>query len=1073
MVNLVIFLYQLFRFIKNMSTNNLYPRYFILVIFCFCWTSVTWSQEVYLNEPIGPFILTAPPVIPAAPEKIFDFYMPQESAHRDLAIYVKCNQKPITVIGIFLNNVLVTNLELSNLQGFDGWAVLPSNFVKAGFNTLGFALVRGMENPVASVEFMSHKAIHQSLTGLPTLTTTYLLEPRINTIYDWTNNQVNVWCVLGGANMQLVNNASGTLQVGGRSYPFQYVNNSPVVDNPAKLINKGLLGWYLATIPMSELSAGNNPARIYFTAPEAEPMQRWVSLYRVHDSWREGSISINSASLPDKSGRIQTIRMAFPFRETMLDSSVVPYTFDVVLPTGNNLNAAFLNTLIPSTGDGNYEFNHLVEWIDNVHGLGGAVYLAPQTGKNLAASYDGYLYHFAVDGYSVYEDGVWDPVVIPGGAWDQWLNIGNMMGLYSSAAYGKVRLSGSEKQDLVDDVRYRTQFMAKGEQWGLTMKIGNREIGETAGLKVGEQQQIQIHIQAVSAIQEVRLISNEKGKVGEVVQSWTPAKASVSLSYPMTANLNSYYRLYARDKAGNELYGLPIFVAVRPSEKSEVIARIGEPAFPSTLPNTFPNEIVTSFTTNQSTLKVPVLFGAGKTQRVQLDFTPQTTGNYIVEVGVDPLADVDSLTALFSTGKFLVFKLNGVKMGTHRSYVSINDANNELTPMLVPVRISLGQLMAGSLYQLEISSDAGGDGIVATYFYLYKSGFKTESLVDTHCHGRNEKKLSRTLGFNYINTGEKGYTSNFIGNRSTLAELSDEMMLLEYAGEANNAFGTCHISMVFINPTASNIGWYNRKRDEDTQAVALAMDGLGILNHPDADRLYGWYLNEYQWGTSELQFHGFGGWDMIGGHFGWSEQQWKTITLAEQLNGYGSYGRFNGSAETESTPELRWNEQLDLFVSHNRRAPIFGVAATDVNTDPKGAHNKTHSVGTYLLAPDHTMESYESALKMGNSIMSGNLYSRMIVTVEDANGNFYCPGNEITGPAPYTVHIEAWSPKPYTKIRILDGNGVVQETTVNARYIKQTYILDHLPPIYWFRILLRGDDPRTSALTNPFFRAQY
>ena len=43
------------------------------------------------------------------------------------------------------------------------------------------------------------------------------------------------------------------------------------------------------------------------------------------------------------------------------------------------------------------------------------------------------------------------------------------------------------------------------------------------------------------------------------------------------------------------------------------------------------------------------------------------------------------------------------------------------------------------------------------------------------------------------------------------------------------------------------------------------------------------------------------------------------------------------------------------------------------------------------------------------------------------------------------------------------------EAAVSGHYIKQEIVLRELPPLYWFYVLVRGDEVRTTALSNPFF----
>ena len=69
----------------------------------------------------------------------------------------------------------------------------------------------------------------------------------------------------------------------------------------------------------------------------------------------------------------------------------------------------------------------------------------------------------------------------------------------------------------------------------------------------------------------------------------------------------------------------------------------------------------------------------------------------------------------------------------------------------------------------------------------------------------------------------------------------------------------------------------------------------------------------------------------------------------------------------------------------------------------------------------------------------------------------------------YKLHVETWSPKPLTRIRIVDPRGVREEAHVNARYVTQDTVLESLPPAYWFYVFVRGDESRTTALSNPFF----
>jgi hypothetical protein len=192
------------------------------------------------------------------------------------------------------------------------------------------------------------------------------------------------------------------------------------------------------------------------------------------------------------------------------------------------------------------------------------------------------------------------------------------------------------------------------------------------------------------------------------------------------------------------------------------------------------------------------------------------------------------------------------------------------------------------------------------------------------------------------------------------------------------------------------------------------------------------------------------------------------LTLFELFNGLDGHGRMAGRSEAQTPAEVHWHDELNRYVDGQRNAPVFAVAGSDVKTffsDQQDGY-----VGNYVEAARFDRPAIESATLAGRLTVAGAAHVRLLLSVTDAEGNIYLPGNRIVGPGPYRLHVEAWCPKPLTHMRIVDPGGVKESFSIDSqKYFVRDVKLDSLPPLYWFYVLVRGDDTRTTAISNPMF----
>ena len=546
--------------------------------------------------------------------------------------------------------------------------------------------------------------------------------------------------------------------------------------------------------------------------------------------------------------------------------------------------------------------------------------------------------------------------------------------------------------------------------WTLEVDLAGAGPGGIASLVFGESAPLRIRATAPSRITKVEWISD------------TPAQASwssVPVSHAVQATRPGYGRVAATAEDGTRAITAPIWIEVRPGARDRVVHR-----------------------------------EAGA-------FTPPADGFYVVEVGVDP-----------GEGKKLEVTLDGKVVGAYRA---ANTIHGQGIRHVVPFRAGLGRLEKGK----PVAIGLAGDGVRAAYTYVLRTALPALAMTDLHSHSKITEdfsnELHRTMGYDLIMTAHGGFGSRDARKKALerARELSDDGMMILIGGERGDHFGACHVSLGFIT---QELDAWDARDQKYSSAIALAADwgGVACLNHPSEDSRLGWMRKHYQWGYADPHYHGFAGWAHKEHHYGAGDHYWRLVTIVEYFNGYGAPSIAAGKNEGGYGPRMRWHEEIGRHVRGERRAPLFAVGNTDTKTfqqeDQERLRIGSMYAATMVHAADREPASIGASLMAGNSIAACHADTRMVVSVEDAEGRFYHPGNHLLGKGPFKVSVEAWAPRDLALVRLVGPRGTLTEKPVKGRHVLEEFTLEGLGAWDWFLVELRGDEPRTAAVSNPFLK---
>ncbi len=999
------------------------------------------AASVYIEKPVGDFQLKSRPGA-AYSEFTTRFQLARDAFGRDLALKLTNDptMKQTSNVEVWVNGQKVHRNPVH--PGRDAWSVIPFNFLRFGENELTIRLPGGFAHKFRGIEYLSHSVVAGAAPRAPANGADHVLETYVDREYDWAKGSVTLWAMLVGKDMQPVKEAQGRVSVNGKEYPFRFSTGAFNGLQKWGFLYSKLPGRYEAEIPLADLTAGTNPARIVFKAAGHADSADWYPIYNPATGKGEPASSASGW---------KRIRKTILFRHSISETKPREWPFDILIPNRPDIAADLEKLLVHERV---FEFGEVASLLRTIQGMGGASYFGTNPNSGVRERFDDYTFLLNTNGFTARAGGTWDKGVVAGGFWDKLLHVQHRFFAYPGDAESPVPKCGNCVP--ADAFRRGGDFAADGK-WQMRFEIAGHAPGATASVPAGAEVTVAIVVTAPSTIALVELISDVKGKPGEVVAEWRSPQATLELRHKFTAGNSGYFRMHAKDIAGNHLYSNPIFLDVRGSRRESVVARSGVPAFFDSAPKKSPETVRVSFSQRRSPL--PVVMGAAFTRKVEIELIPEADGIYILEAGLDS-------REVFEGEKAIGFSLNGAVGKSYRAFHPVNLPKPKFTRNLVPFRFELGCLRRGVPALITLESASSGDGIGITYFHVISSSFPVAALTDMHQHSLAAQeygnKLSRTMGYNYSGTGH----IHDEAERTKAGTFSGDGLIIQAAGEVNNGFGSCHVALAFPEAVDELQAVWKNSRD-NSFAAAFEMSGAPILNHPYSDRRLAWVQQSGDWGASEEYFHGYAGWDHLSGHYGWVEQQWQTLTLFELFNGYDWGGRMAGNRESQSNAELRWHEELNDYIYGRRRAPVFATAGSDVKTffeNPQDFY-----IGNMVHAAAFDRPALESATFAGRLVVAGAAHVRLLVSLTDAQGQVYVPGNKVAGKGPYKLHIEAWSPKRLSRIRIVDPKGVSREFTIDENFVVRDIVLDSLPPLYWFYVLVRGDELRTTALSNPFF----
>lgn len=101
------------------------------------------------------------------------------------------------------------------------------------------------------------------------------------------------------------------------------------------------------------------------------------------------------------------------------------------------------------------------------------------------------------------------------------------------------------------------------------------------------------------------------------------------------------------------------------------------------------------------------------------------------------------------------------------------------------------------------------------------------------------------------------------------------------------------------------------------------------------------------------------------------------------------------------------------------------------------------------LVCNRSIHEVEAATFAGRLHLAAAAHVRMLVSVVDAQGNVYLPGNRLVGPGPYRLHVEAWGPRPLTHLRIVHPGGVRESHAVDGNFVARDFTLPVLLQPKW------------------------
>lgn len=333
-----------------------------------------------------------------------------------------------------------------------------------------------------------------------------------------------------------------------------------------------------------------------------------------------------------------------------------------------------------------------------------------------------------------------------------------------------------------------------------------------------------------------------------------------------------------------------------------------------------------------------------------------------------------------------------------------------------------------------------------------------QSLTDTPAHSRKEQDFGnphwRAMGYNYISTGHEGTFNDYLH----IPDRSDNAMMLYPYGERRFPFGASHTSVAFGD--FSKLDAKTRVLWGEVPVPVLAfnhrMRAVPILNHPAQDWRFNWRFKLYNWGHNDRWYHFFGGYNHQGPAFGHGDHLWPIFSFTE------------GPRHLDGLVATHWKEQNKNYLYGLRRGPLFGLASTDAKSFNQGGNRRNHS-GSYIWSRSFDINDLEQYAIAGNSTMSIGVANRLLVTLEDEQGNYYMPGNTIKNIKRDILHVTAWSPYGLNAIQLMNSKGIYKEFPVQGHFVEKLIALEDLPPLGMLIVGLQSKGNNGAAIANPFF----
>ncbi len=764
---------------------------------------------------------------------------------------------------------------------------------------------------------------------------------------------------------------------------------------------------YEAAWPLASLRPGPNPVEVQVDAKGHAPARAWFPLRKPFPS--EGK---HRAPLSEG------VAVRVPF-QLQPEAPTQEFAFRVFLP----------DDVAPPREPMDYD--RLVAWIASIRSRGGVVVL-DRAGQDLRARFDDYVYLTEADGIVVRDERGWDPAVAPGGFWDKMLRQRQRMAVVGTGGVGE---APEETPEGRFEAHRRGAAVIADPGLSLELELAGAGPLGLASLEFGEKAEVRVRSPGAAKIELV----SDVGGPASVVASW----ASPQGTHPFQVASPGYFRALATGRDGSRAVSAPVWLEVRPAARDRVVHRVDEPW---------------------------VLRGGAKRS---VSFAPAGSGYHVLEVGVDPG------TTFAGAEERVEVSLDGRPIGLYRAANTIHGHDGK-APIrhVVPFRVSLGRLEKGKAVSVDLASPAPGDGIAVSYACVLRTATPALALVDLHAHSKITENFSnelhRTMGYDLIMTAHGGFRGRDTRRKALerARELSDGQMKILIGGERGDHFGACHISLGFIT---QDLDRWDARDQKYSSAIALGLDwdGVACLNHPSEDSRLGWQRKHYQWGYADPHYHGFAGWAHKEHHYGAADHYWRLVTIVEYFNGYGAPSIAAGRNEGGYGPRMRWHEEIGRHVRGERRAPLFAVGNTDTKTfqqETERLRIGSMYAGTMVHAAAAEPAAIGASLISGNSVAACHADTRLLVTAEDAEGRLYHPGNRIVGTGPFKVSVEAWAPRDLALVRLVGPRGTIVERRLKTRHAVEEFRLEGLGPWDWFLVELRGDEPRTAAVSNPFLR---